>query len=512
MKESDERHLLLTDMHHIISDGVSVNTLIKEFGELYAGRSLAPMRLQYKDYAVWQRSFQEKEGYQKQEAYWLKRLEGELPVLELPADKPRPAVRSFAGGSVSCTLDAETASGLHRIARDHGSTLYMVLLAAYNALLARLSGQEDIIVGSPIAGRPHKDLEPILGMFVNTLAIRTEPKGDKRFTDYLAEVRQAALEAYEHQDYPFEELVERLGVQRDTSRNPLFDAMLVVQNMEHEELLLDGLHIQPADVSRPVSKFDVTLQASEGGGQIHFLFEYAASLFRKETMQRWASHFMTMLEHIVREPETSIQAISMLTAPERNRILSDFNGMADQQLPEKTVHELFITQARKTPDAAALISGETLITYKELDEWSNKIARALQKRQIGPDAAVGIVIPRSPEQVAAVFGVLKAGGAYVPIDPEYPEERKQYIISDSGTALLLTVHGAIDQVPDHFKGEVLALEDIQEQDASPVQSLSAPEDLAYSFTRPGRQAGRKGLWSNIVPSAKPFNGGADFMI
>lgn len=493
VKESDERHLLLTDMHHIISDGVSVNTLIKEFGELYAGRSLAPMRLQYKDYAVWQRSFQEKEGYQKQEAYWLKRLEGELPVLELPADKPRPAVRSFAGGSVSCTLDAETASGLHRIARDHGSTLYMVLLAAYNTLLARLSGQEDIIVGSPIAGRPHKDLEPILGMFVNTLAIRTEPKGDKRFTDYLAEVRQAALEAYEHQDYPFEELVERLGVQRDMSRNPLFDAMLVVQNMEHEELLLDGLHIQNADVSRPVSKFDVTLQASEGGGQIHFLFEYAASLFRKETMQRWASHFMTMLEHIVREPETSIQAISMLTAPERNRILSDFNGMADQQLPEKTVHELFITQARKTPDAAALISGETLITYKELDEWSNKIARALQKRQIGPDAAVGIVIPRSPEQVAAVFGVWKAGGAYVPIDPEYPEERKQYIISDSGTALLLTVHGAIDQVPDHFKGEVLALEDIQEQDASPVQSLSAPEDLAYIIYTSGTTGRPKGV-------------------
>ncbi|WP_374004953.1 amino acid adenylation domain-containing protein [Bacillus velezensis] len=493
VKESDERHLLLTDMHHIISDGVSVNTLIKEFGELYAGRSLAPMRLQYKDYSVWQRSFQEKEGYQKQEAYWLKRLEGELPVLELPADKARPAVRSFAGGSVSCTLDAETASGLHRIARDHGSTLYMVLLAAYNTLLARLSGQEDIIVGSPIAGRPHKDLEPILGMFVNTLAIRTEPKGDKRFTDYLAEVRQAALEAYEHQDYPFEELVERLGVQRDTSRNPLFDAMLVVQNIEHEELLLDGLHIQPADVSRPVSKFDVTLQASEGGGQIHFLFEYAASLFRRETMQRWASHFMTMLEHIVREPETSLQAISMLTAPERNRILSDFNGMTDQQLPEKTVHELFITQARKTPDAAALISGETLITYKELDDWSNKIARALQKRQIGPDAAVGIVIPRSPEQVAAVFGVWKAGGAYVPIDPEYPEERKQYIISDSGTALLLTAHGAIEQVPDRFNGEVLALEDIQEQDASPVQSLSAPEDLAYIIYTSGTTGRPKGV-------------------
>lgn len=493
VKESDERHLLLTDMHHIISDGVSVNTLIKEFGELYAGRTLAPMRLQYKDYAVWQRAFQQKEGYRKQEAYWLKRLEGELPVLELPADKPRPAVRSFAGGTVSCTLDAETASGLHRIARDHGSTLYMVLLAAYNTLLARLSGQKDIIVGSPIAGRPHKDLEPILGMFVNTLAIRTEPKADKRFTDYLAEVRQAALEAYEHQDYPFEELVERLGVQRDTSRNPLFDAMLVVQNMEHAELLLDDLYIQPADMSRPVSKFDFTLQASEGGGQIHFLFEYASALFRKETMERWASHFLTMLEHIVREPETSLQAINMLTVPERNRILSDFNGMTDKQLPENTVHELFITQARKTPDRAALISGDKSVTYKELDEWSNKIARALQKRQIGPDAAVGIVIPRSPEQAAAVFGVWKAGGAYVPIDPEYPEDRKQYIIADSGTALLLTVHDAIDQVPDGFNGEVLALEDIKESDVSPVQSLSAPGDLAYIIYTSGTTGRPKGV-------------------
>ena len=493
VKESDERHLLLTDMHHIISDGVSVNTLIKEFGELYAGRTLAPMRLQYKDYAVWQREFQQKEGYRKQEDYWLKRLEGELPVLELPADKPRPAVRSFAGGTVSCALDAETASGLHRIARDHGSTLYMVLLAAYNTLLARLSGQEDIIVGSPIAGRPHKDLEPILGMFVNTLAIRTEPKADKRFTDYLAEVRQAALEAYEHQDYPFEELVERLGVQRDTSRNPLFDAMLVVQNMEHAELLLDDLHIQPADMSRPVSKFDFTLQASEGGGQIHFLFEYASALFRKETMERWASHFLTMLEHIVREPESSLREINMLTVPERNRILSDFNGMTDKQLPENTVHELFITQARKTPDRAALISGDKSVTYKELDEWSNKIARALQKRQIGPDAAVGIVIPRSPEQAAAVFGVWKAGGAYVPIDPEYPEDRKQYIIADSGTALLLTVDDAIDQVPDGFNGEVLALEDIKESDASPVQSLSAPGDLAYIIYTSGTTGRPKGV-------------------
>ncbi|MBT2572379.1 amino acid adenylation domain-containing protein, partial [Bacillus sp. ISL-51] len=493
VKETDERHLLLTDMHHIISDGVSVNTLIREFGELYAGRTLAPMRIQYKDYAVWQREFKQGETYQKQEAYWLKQLDGELPVLELPADKARPAVRSFAGDKVSCTLDAETAAGLHRIARDHGSTLYMVLLAAYNTLLARLSGQEDIIVGSPIAGRPHKDLEPVLGMFVNTLAIRTQPKGGKRFTDYLEEVRKTALDAFEHQDYPFEELVEQLGIVRDTSRNPLFDAMLVVQNMEHEELLLDGLHIQSADISRPVSKFDLTLQASEGDGGIHFLFEYAAALFKKETMERWASHFMTMLRHIARDPDTALQTISMLTSKEQDQLLTGFNSNTDKQRAEKTVHELFVSQARKTPNAPALISGEAMLTYKELDEWSNKIARALRSRQIGPDTAVGILIPRSLGQVAAVFGIWKAGGAYVPVDPEYPEERKQYILSDSGTALLITVNESIHKVPDGFKGEVLALEKIQEQNASALQPVSAPHHLAYIIYTSGTTGKPKGV-------------------
>ncbi|MEC1262571.1 non-ribosomal peptide synthetase [Bacillus swezeyi] len=493
VQEAEERHLLFVDMHHIISDGVSVNTLIREFCELYANRRLAPLRIQYKDYAVWQRAFKQGERYQSEEAYWLKQLDGELPVLELPADNVRPAVRSFAGNQVSFSLDADTSADLYQIARDNGCTLYMVLLAAYSTLLARLSGQEDIIIGSPIAGRPHKDLEPVIGMFVNTLAMRTHPTENKRFTDFLREVRQTALEAFEHQDYPFEELVDRLDVVRDMSRNPLFDAMLVVQNMERQELFLDGLHIQPADMSQTVAKFDLTLQVSEGDGRIHFQFEYASSLFKQETIERWTSHFMTMLQHIVHAPQTALQAISMLTAEEQQLLMTSFNRIPEQHRPDTTVHELFARQAAKSPSATALITREGVLTYQELDEWSNKIARTLQDRGIGPDLTVGIMIPKSKGLIAAVLGTWKAGGAYVPIDLAYPDERKQYVLADSGAKLLITDRKAFHQVPDGFKGEVLMIEDVRKQDTAPIQSASGPDHLAYIIYTSGTTGEPKGV-------------------
>ncbi|MED1146290.1 non-ribosomal peptide synthetase [Bacillus paralicheniformis] len=493
VKEAEESHLLLVDMHHIISDGVSVGTLIREFSELYANRTLHPLRIQYKDYAVWQQAFKQGEAYNRQEAYWLKQLDGELPVLELPADNARPAVRSFAGDHVSFSLDADTSFGLYKIARDNGCTLYMVLLAAYSTLLARLSGQEDIIIGSPIAGRPHKDLEPVIGMFVNTLAIRTQPAENKCFSNFLREVRETALEAFEHQNYPFEELVDRLDVVRDMSRNPLFDAMLVVQNMDRQELFLDGLHIQPADMPQTGAKFDLTLQVSEGDERIHFRFEYASSLFKQDTIERWASHFTTMLQHIVHAPQTALPAISMLTAKEQQLLMTNFNRMPEQHGPNITVHELFARQAAKSPSATALITREGVLTYQELDEWSNKIARTLQNQGIGPDLTVGIMIPKSPGLIAAVLGTWKAGGAYVPIDLGYPDERKQYVLADSGAKLLITDKKAIHQVPDGFKGEVLLIEDVQEQDTSPILTASGPDHLAYIIYTSGTTGNPKGV-------------------
>ncbi|KOC23734.1 non-ribosomal peptide synthetase [Bacillus velezensis] len=495
VKESDERHLLLTDMHHIISDGVSVNTLIKEFGELYAGRSLAPMRLQYKDYAVWQRSFQEKEGYQKQEAYWLKRLEGELPVLELPADKPRPAVRSFAGGSVSCALDAETASGLHRIARDHGSTLYMVLLAAYNTLLARLSGQEDIIVGSPIAGRPHKDLEPILGMFVNTLAIRTEPKGDKRFTDYLAEVRQAALEAYEHQDYPFEELVERLGVQRDTSRNPLFDVMFVLQNMERESLVLNKLHLaQAADTSHKTAKFDATLYASEGSdGSISFDFEFNTDIYQKQTIEKWLSYFTRILTKVIENQAIPLGDIHVLDDAETNRVIYQFNQTKSDYPRHETISRLFERQAKETPDARAVVYDGQILTYRELNERANRIAAALRSNGVGPESVVALLTGRTTELASGILGILKAGGAYLPIGDDVPRERAEWMLKDCKADILLQ-SGKLDGLP--LSGKRLFIEDIQTKaglSSENPEPLGGPDSLAYMIYTSGSTGAPKGV-------------------
>ncbi|MCV3201253.1 non-ribosomal peptide synthetase [Bacillus velezensis] len=495
VKESDERHLLLTDMHHIISDGVSVNTLIKEFGELYAGRSLAPMRLQYKDYAVWQRSFQEKEGYQKQEAYWLKRLEGELPVLELPADKPRPAVRSFAGGSVSCALDAETASGLHRIARDHGSTLYMVLLAAYNTLLARLSGQEDIIVGSPIAGRPHKDLEPILGMFVNTLAIRTEPKGDKRFTDYLAEVRQAALEAYEHQDYPFEELVERLGVQRDTSRNPLFDVMFVLQNMERESLVLNKLHLaQAADTSHKTAKFDATLYASEGSdGSISFDFEFNTDIYQKQTIEKWLCYFTRILTKVIENQAIPLGDIHVLDNAETNRVIYQFNQTKSDYPRHETISRLFERQAKETPDARAVVYDGQILTYRELNERANRIAAALRSNGVGPESVVALLTGRTTELASGILGILKAGGAYLPIADDVPRERAEWMLKDCKADILLQ-SDKLDGLP--LSGKRLFIEDIQTKaglSSENPEPLGGPESLAYMIYTSGSTGAPKGV-------------------
>ncbi|ULH22008.1 non-ribosomal peptide synthetase [Bacillus velezensis] len=495
VKESDEHHLLLTDMHHIISDGVSVNTLIKEFGELYAGRSLAPMRLQYKDYAVWQRSFQEKEGYQKQEAYWLKRLEGELPVLELPADKPRPAVRSFAGGSVSCTLDAETASGLHRIARDHGSTLYMVLLAAYNTLLARLSGQEDIIVGSPIAGRPHKDLEPILGMFVNTLAIRTEPKGDKRFTDYLAEVRQAALEAYEHQDYPFEELVERLGVQRDTSRNPLFDVMFVLQNMERESLVLNKLHLaQAADTSHKTAKFDATLYASEGSdGSISFDFEFNTDIYQKQTIEKWLSYFTRILTKVIENQAIPLGDIHVLDDAETNRVIYQFNQTKSDYPRHETISRLFERQAKETPDARAVVYDGQILTYRELNERANRIAAALRSNGVGSESVVALLTGRTTELASGILGILKAGGAYLPIGDDVPRERAEWMLKDCKADILLQ-SDKLDGLP--LSGKRLFIEDIQTKaglSSENPEPLGGPESLAYMIYTSGSTGAPKGV-------------------
>ncbi|WP_339225675.1 amino acid adenylation domain-containing protein [Bacillus sp. FSL W8-0812] len=495
VKVSDERHLLLVDMHHIISDGVSVNILIREFGELYNNRKLPALRIQYKDYAVWQEGFKTGDAYKTQEVYWLKQLEGELPVLDLPADHARPPVRSFAGDKVSFTLDQEVASGLHKLARENGSTLYMVLLAAYTAFLSRLSGQEDIIVGSPIAGRPHKDLEPILGMFVNTLALRTRPEGGKPFVQYLQEVRETALEAFEHQDYPFEELVDKLELTRDMSRNPLFDVMFVLQNMDQESLELNELCLKPAAHNgHQTSKFDLTLYTQEQPrGLLTFQMEFSTDLYKKKTIEKWLQYFINMLLSIIKDNKAALGTINILNEDETHYLIHELNRTKIDYPRNETISRLFEMQAEQTPNAVAIVSDTQVFTYEDLNSWANQIASVLQIKGVGPDSVVALLTGRTPELIAGMLGILKAGGAYLPIASDLPVERIAYMLSDSGAALLLQSEKTEKQLLD-IECEQIIIEDIQKQGKTKnVDSSAGPHSLAYIIYTSGSTGKPKGV-------------------
>ncbi|KPV55997.1 fusaricidin synthetase, partial [Paenibacillus sp. A3] len=328
IENGQDRHILMFDMHHIISDGTSIGVLVQEFVRLYGREDLPPLAIQYKDYAVWQQGQKQSERYRRQENYWLDVFSRDLPVLDLPTDYARPAVRSFSGSVYEFVLDRGRSEGLRRLAAQSGTTLYMVLLAAYTALLGKYSGQEDIVVGTSIAGRPHADLGGLIGMFVNTLAIRNYPSGEKTFLDYLQDVREHALQAYENQDYPFEELVEKLNIPRDMSRNPLFDTLFVLQNTEQKEQRIAGLQLVPYPQEHTVSKFDLTLHASEEGETIGCGFEYATSLYKRETVERMAEHLIRLIDGIVADPQTTLSAIQIATPQEQAQIVERFNDTA----------------------------------------------------------------------------------------------------------------------------------------------------------------------------------------
>ncbi|MGG4499221.1 amino acid adenylation domain-containing protein [Paenibacillus polymyxa] len=442
---SPEHHILLLDMHHIISDGTSINVLIQDFIHLYAGDTLPSLRIQYKDYAAWQREQQQSERYQEQEDYWLNTFAGELPVLDIPTDYPRPAVRSFEGDVLEFTLDQRQSEGLKSIAMQTESTLYMVLLAAYTTLLSQYSGQEDIIVGSPIAGRPHADLGNLIGMFVNTLAIRNYPEGGKTFRDYVKEIKETTLGAFEHQNYPFEELVDKVNVARDLSRNPLFDTMFALQNLEQTEQQLAELQLAPYPSEQTTAKFDLSLFAQEDGEQIACGFQYGTRLYKRETIERLAVHLKQLINVVIEQPEIALAAIEMVSTQEKEQLVKQFSTTAvDSPYPrDQLMHVLFEEQVAQSPDRLAITFADTQLTYRELNERSDRLACILTSHGIRHGSGtqiqrVGIVAERSIEMVVSMLAILKAGGAYVPIDPEYPEERIRYLLEDSGAELLLS--------------------------------------------------------------------------
>ncbi len=428
MVQTDEQYYALFDWHHIITDGISINILIYDFTKLYEGQELPDLKVQYKDFAIWHNQLLQSEIMNKQEEFWLNEFLEErtgrpIPVMNLPIDFKRPVRQSYEGNRFSIQLGLEWMNKLHALAKEEGTTLYVVLLAAYNVILAKLSGQDDIIIGTPIAGRSHPDLEKIIGMFVNTLVLRNYPEMQKTFREFLREVKERALLAFENQDYQFEVLVDQLNLSRDLSRNPLFDTMFRLQNFLLSEEINSELEYSPCEFETNISQFDLLLSCAEESDGLKCTFEYCTKLFKQETVEKIADYYVCLIQNIIDNPDQKLAELEILLSEEKERLLIEFNNTEFDYQKEKTIYELFEDQVIKTPENIALISKGHFITYRELNERSNQLARFLRTKGVGRETIIGIMLQRSIEMIIGLLGVLKAGGAYLPIDPEYPLER-----------------------------------------------------------------------------------------
>ncbi|MDP4147624.1 MAG: amino acid adenylation domain-containing protein, partial [Bacillota bacterium] len=400
---------------------------------------------------------------------------------------------SFEGESIGFKVDRELAEKIKKINRTNGTTMYMTLLTAYNILLSKYSEQEDIVVGSPIAGRPHAQLQDIVGMFVNTLAMRNYPKGEKTFKEFLQEIKKSALNAYENQDYQFDELVEKLNIKRDLSRNTLFDTMFVLRNMDVQEIKVSNLKFKPYEFAYKVSKFDITLTAVETEAEIEFNLQYCTKLFKRESIERVRDYFINILKEVAENPERKISEIEMLSEEEKRRILVEFNDTKAEYPKDKIIYELFEEQVEKTPDNIAVVYEEKQLSYRQLNERANQLARVLREKGAGPDKIAGIMVERSIEMIVGIMGILKAGGAYMPIDPEYPKERIGYMLEDSGADIMLTQTELVGKI--EFSGSIIEIdrEDLYVGDSSNLEKINTANDLAYVIYTSGSTGKPKGV-------------------
>jgi amino acid adenylation domain-containing protein len=439
-----DHHVLLLAMHHIISDGWSIGILFQELSEFYGrfcrGETavLPTPAVQYREFAQWQRQRLRGEVLEKLLDHWRSRLVGAPQVLELPTDRPRPAVERSLGAVYQFTLPAELVEALRRFARREKATLFMPLLAGFAALLSRYSGQEDFLLGTPVANRNRAEFEGVVGCFVNTLVLRANLSGDPTVGELLLRTRQVCLDALQHQDLPFERLVEELQLERDLSRNPLVQVMFSLENMPLQPLQLAGLTQSQFDLGRSVTHVDLTLRAQETTGGLRALLEYSTDLFDAPSIERMAAHWRTLLEAMAASPERRLSQLPLLTAVERLELLVGWNRTTADYPRDSLVHELFEVQARRTPEATAVSFERQRMTYDELNRRSNQIAHYLRQLGVGADARVGICVERSLEMIAGLLGILKTGAAYVPLDPSFPKERLRFMADDAQISVLLT--------------------------------------------------------------------------
>ncbi|HYE53804.1 MAG TPA: amino acid adenylation domain-containing protein, partial [Chitinophagaceae bacterium] len=486
--------ILMVDMHHIITDGVSIGILMKEFMLLYNNEELPAVKLQYKDFSEWQQSPEQQEWIAAQKNFWKNEFAEEVSLLELPADLDRPSNKTYAGSAIDFELDAGITARLKWLAEKENCTLFMLLLSAYSILLSRLSNQDDVVVGSSLAGRNHADLDHTIGMFVNTIPLRNYPKGELRFREFLADLRSRTLDCFRNQSYTYSELIDELKIQRTAGRNPFFDVMFDLQNFMDTEIKIPGLVLSPCAAGHAISKFDLTLTAMEAGDQLKLHLEYSTELFRKETAERFIAYFTRIIAAIIDNPGQQIKDIQLIDAAERKQLLHDFNDTALAYDGRETVLSLFNRQVALNPDSSAVVVENRTLTYRQLDELSNQLANCLRSaHNIQTGETVGIQLDRNEWMIVSILGVLKSGGAYVPIDPAYPAERKKHIVTDAGVRLLITETYYLFEL-DYFNGAMVAVD--VELGMYP-SDLDAPEvkpaGLAYVIYTSGSTGKPKGV-------------------
>ena len=496
-------HVLILTQHHIVSDAWSMQIMVDDLMQLYAGFSqgqpaaLAPLPIQYADYGHWQRQWLEAGEQQRQLDYWTAQLGGEQPILELATDHPRPAQQSYRGARLPISLEPALAEGLKRLAKERNTTLFMLLLAGFQTLLHRYTGQNDIRVGVPIANRNRVETERLLGFFVNTQVLKADIDGNLRFDQLLDQVKQHALDAQAHQDLPFEQLVELLAPARNLGHTPLFQVMFNhASDARRAVSALPGLSLEELTWDAGTAQFDLTLDTFEFDEGISAALSYASDLFEPSTIARLGEHFLNLLRAIVVQPTRRIGELPMLDAAQRRVIVEDWNHTFADYPNQQPVHHLIEAQVERDPHALALVFEEQSLTYRELNERANRLAHALVARGIGADVLVGISVHRSLEMVVGLLAILKAGGAYVPLDPEYPTERLAYMIDDSGIQWLLTQQALVETlpIPEHVQTLLLDANDTWLGDAAssnPTLALSA-QNLAYVIYTSGSTGKPKG--------------------
>ncbi len=503
LRLAEDDHVLVLVQHHIVSDGWSMQVMVEELVQLYAAYSrglevaLPALPIQYADYALWQRSWMEAGEKERQLAYWTGLLGGEQPVLELPFDRPRPVRQSHRGAQFILELDIDLSQALRRVAQQEGATAFALLLASFQALLYRYSGQADIRVGVPIANRNRVEIERLIGFFVNTQVLKADLDGRMGFDELLAQARQRALEAQAHQDLPFEQLVEALQPERSLSHNPLFQVLFNYQSEARgngQAFRFDELQMESVQFDSRTAQFDLTLDLTDEEQRFCAVFDYATDLFDASTVERLAGHWRNLLRGIVANPRQRLGELPLLDAPERRQTLSEWNPAQREYAVQGTLQQRFEEQARQRPQAVALILDEQRLSYGELNARANRLAHCLIARGVGADVPVGLALERSLDMLVGLLAILKAGGAYLPLDPAAPEERLAHILDDSGVRLLLTQGHLLERLPRQTGVEVLAIDGLVLDgyaESDPLPTLSA-DNLAYVIYTSGSTGKPKG--------------------